>query len=114
MYRRIKNPLAGISHDKLMADVTGYATEYDLQDILPILKKGALVAQLPSGVELIPELSDDDHRRILAEETTRPWKHPFALYYTIILNSVAAAVQGWDQTGRIFLLDSTPLVIRID
>ncbi|KAJ5317949.1 hypothetical protein N7508_002457 [Penicillium antarcticum] len=95
----IKNPLAGIPHDRLMADVTDYATEYNLQDILPILKKGALVAQSPSAIEVIPELSDDD-RRILAEETTRRWKHPFALYYTIGLNSISAAIQGWDQTGK--------------
>ncbi|KAJ5775240.1 uncharacterized protein N7511_000251 [Penicillium nucicola] len=89
----------GIPHEKLMADVKVYATEYGFRDILPILKKGALVAQNPSAIELIPELSDDD-RRILTEETTRRWKHPFALYYTIVLNSIPAAIQGWDQTGK--------------
>jgi hypothetical protein len=33
--------------DQLMANVTAYATEYDLESILPVLKKGALVAQSP-------------------------------------------------------------------
>jgi hypothetical protein len=94
-----------------MADVTDYATEYGLQDILPILKKGALVAQSPSGIGLIPELSDDD-RRILTEETTRRWKHPFALYYTIILNSISAAIQGWDQTGKCSFSLSYPFMYR--
>ncbi|CAG8919118.1 unnamed protein product [Penicillium salamii] len=94
----IKNPLAGIPHDELMANVTAYATEYDLENILPLLKKGALVAQSPAGIDGLAELDDND-RRIINEEQTHRWKHPFALYYTIILNSIAAAIQGWDQTG---------------
>ncbi|CAG8214630.1 unnamed protein product [Penicillium salamii] len=94
----IKNPLAGIPHDQLMANVTAYATEYDLEHILPLLKKGALVAQSPAGIDGLAELDDND-RRIINEEQTHRWKHPFALYYTIILNSIAAAIQGWDQTG---------------
>lgn len=81
-----------------MADVATYAIEYDLENILPLLKKGALVAQSPSGIEGLAELDDND-RRIMTEERTHRWKHPFALYYTIILNSIAAAIQGWDQTG---------------
>lgn len=98
-HSRIKNPLVGIPHDQLMANVTAYAAEYDLNEILPLLKKGALAAQSPSGIEHIAELDDDD-RRIIKEEQTHRWKHPFALYYTIILNSIAAAIQGWDQTGQ--------------
>ncbi|KAJ5165345.1 uncharacterized protein N7500_007175 [Penicillium coprophilum] len=94
----IKNPLAGITHDQLMANVTAYAAEYDLEDSLPLLKKGALVAQSPAMIGQISQLDDDD-RRVLYEEHTRRWKHPFALYYTIILNSISAAIQGWDQTG---------------
>jgi len=27
------------------------------------------------------------------------WRQPWALYMTIVLNSIAAAIQGWDQTG---------------
>ncbi|KAF7528865.1 hypothetical protein PCG10_009579 [Penicillium crustosum] len=94
----IKNPLAGIPNGQLMANVTAYATEYDLEDILPLLKKGAMVAQSPAGIEGISELDDDD-RRVLYEEHTRRWKQPFALYYTVVLNSISAAIQGWDQTG---------------
>lgn len=82
-----------------MANVTAYATDYDLESILPLLKKGALVAQSPAGIEEISELNDDE-RRILYAEHTRRWKHPFALYYTIVLNSISAAIQGWDQTGQ--------------
>lgn len=90
-----------------MENVTTYATEYGLEDILPVLKKGALVAQSPSDIENISQLDNND-RQVLYEEQTRRWKHPFALYYTIILNSISAAIQGWDQTGQdIYLFDCT-------
>lgn len=82
-----------------MENVTAYAIEYDLADILPLLKKGVMVAQSPAGIEGISELDDDD-RRVLYEEHNRRWKHPFALYYTVVLNSISAAIQGWDQTGQ--------------
>lgn len=40
---------------------------------------------------------DEAEKQALREEVTRRWKHPWPLYYTIILNSIAAAIQGWDQ-----------------
>jgi hypothetical protein len=89
----------GIPKDQLLEDVESYAKEYDLTDILPLLKKGALAAQNPRDFESIPELDEED-RQQLRIEATRRWKHPWKLYYTIILNSIAAAIQGWDQTGK--------------
>ncbi|TAQ86026.1 hypothetical protein B7494_g5655 [Chlorociboria aeruginascens] len=94
----IKNPLAGIHKDQLLADVEIFAADNGLTDILPILTKGALVAQNPHYADRIVELDDND-RRVLEEENTHRWKHPRILYVTIILNSIAAAIQGWDQTG---------------
>jgi len=82
----------------LIADVHAFAEEFELQEILPYLIKGALVAQSPANIERITELDDED-RRVLREEVTHKWKHPRLLYFTIILNSIAAAIQGWDQTG---------------
>lgn len=70
--------------------------------MVPILIKGALVAQNPSRIDEITELNDED-RRILREEVTHKWKHPRILYVTIVLNSIAAAIQGWDQTGRLLI-----------
>ena len=43
--------------------------------------------------ENIAEL-DETERKSLREEVTRRWRHAWALYYTIILNSIAAAIQG--------------------
>lgn len=70
----------------------------DLTDILPLLKRGALVAQSPHHIEQIPEL-DETERQALREEVTNRFKHPRTLYLTIILCSIAAAIQGWDQEG---------------
>ncbi|KAK0103840.1 hypothetical protein ONS96_004950 [Cadophora gregata f. sp. sojae] len=94
----IKNPLVGIPKDQLIRDVEDFAAEFDLADITPYLIKGALVAQNPARIDTIHELDDED-RRVLTEEVTRKWKHPRILYLTIVLNSIAACVQGWDQTG---------------
>jgi hypothetical protein len=33
-------------------------------------------------------------------EATRRWAQTRTLYFTIFLNSIAAAIQGWDQTGE--------------
>jgi hypothetical protein len=95
---RIKNPLIGIPKDQLIADVEQFADEFELQEILPYLIKGALVAQNPARFDSISELDETD-RQVLREEVTHKWKHPRILYFTIILNSIAAAIQGWDQTG---------------
>lgn len=69
-----------------------------MQDMVPLLKKGALVAQDPPGFEHIPEL-DEVERDALRNEVLHKWRQPGALYFTVILCSIGAAVQGWDQTG---------------
>ena len=81
-----------------MADVEQFAAENGLTDIIPLLRKGALVAQRPHTFEQIPEL-DEAERQALRNEVTHRWRNPKILYFTIILNSIAAAIQGWDQTG---------------
>lgn len=81
-----------------MSDVEHYAQQNDLMDAVDYLKKGALVAQNPDHIEYIEELSSEDVR-VLTEEKTHRWRHPRTLYALIILNSIGAAIQGWDQTG---------------
>lgn len=63
-----------------------------------MLIKGALVAQSPAAIDDIQEL-DETERGFLRDEVTHRFKLPRALYVTIFLNSIAAAIQGWDQTG---------------
>jgi len=95
---RIKNPLVGIPKSQLLRDVDEFATMYDIQDLKPLLIKGALVAQAPSHIDRIVELDDADRENIV-NEVAHKWRQPRMLYFTIFLNSVAAAIQGWDQTG---------------
>ncbi|KAF8503867.1 hypothetical protein JB92DRAFT_3084245 [Gautieria morchelliformis] len=95
---RIRNPLAGIPRDQLLADVEKFAQRENLTDISSLLQKGALVAQNPPEFESIDEL-DESEREALRNEVVHKWRQPFALYMTVILCSVGAAVQGWDQTG---------------
>lgn len=71
-----------------------------------MLEKGALVAQNPAGFESISEVNGknvaltEEEKQALREEVTNRWKHPWPLYYTIFLNSIAAAIQGWDQVSK--------------
>ncbi|CAN9093128.1 unnamed protein product [Alternaria alternata] len=94
----IKNPLVDISREQLIANVHDFATEHQLTDVEPLLVKGALLAQSPALFEELEELDEAD-RTAVREEITHRFKLPRTLYFTIILNSIAAAIQGWDQTG---------------
>ncbi|CAO2648289.1 Nn.00g075560.m01.CDS01 [Neocucurbitaria sp. VM-36] len=95
---KVSNPLSGIPHDALMRDVEDFAREKDLADIVGYLKKGALVAQDPGHFEEI-EMLEEEEKQHLRQEKAHKWKHPLQLYITIIVCSIGAAVQGWDQTG---------------
>lgn len=90
---RIKNPLAGLSKETLLRDVDEFAAEHNLQDIKPQLIKGALVAQNPDDFQDLQELDQTD-KDALQYEVDHKWSHPTALYITIIICSLGAAVQG--------------------
>lgn len=95
----IRNPLRDISREQLLKDVAEFHRSKGLpEDSLVSLRKGAIVAQNPAGFDSEEDLDETD-RLALTEEVTRRWHHPWPLYYTIFLNSIAAAIQGWDQTG---------------
>ncbi len=90
----IKNP-----RDQLITDVQNFAAQNEIRELTPYLVKGALVAQIPHHIDEIRELDDADRTAPHGEFNNR-LKHPRILDITTILNSIAAAVQGWDQTGR--------------
>lgn len=69
-----------------------FANEYNLTDILPELKKGALVARDPAEFESVPDLTETE-TTALRDEVLHKWRQPKALYFTIILCSIGAAVQ---------------------
>ncbi|KAI4598653.1 hypothetical protein KJ359_002543 [Pestalotiopsis sp. 9143b] len=98
---KIKNPLKGIPRDQLMRDVEAFAHEKGLKEHIPLLRKGALVAQDPTNYENIdgPEALDEDEKLALYNEVHHKWNMPWKLFLTIATCSIGAAVQGWDQTG---------------
>lgn len=57
-----------------------------------------MVAQNPGDYENVTEL-DEAEKDALRIEVTKKWSHPFKLYMTVVVCSIGAAVQGWDQTG---------------
>lgn len=81
-----------------MRDVEDFVREKELTDLTDLLKKGAKIAANPTKFEEITELAPEE-LDALRTERDRKWKHPTALYFTVIVCSIGAAVQGWDQTG---------------
>ncbi|KAK7885156.1 hypothetical protein LTR67_010647 [Exophiala xenobiotica] len=95
---KIKNPLAHLSNEEVIKDVQDFANTNGFPEMTDILIKGALVAKDPPAFESVPGLSEGE-KDAIRNEVLHKWRQPKALYFTIILCSVGAAVQGWDQTG---------------
>ncbi|PVH75720.1 hypothetical protein DL98DRAFT_536290 [Cadophora sp. DSE1049] len=110
---RIRNPLKGIPRDVLMRQVEELAARRDLTPYLPTLKHGALLAQDPKAFDNTDVL-DANARQALTDEVLYKWRHPTALYVTIAVCSIGAAVQGWDQTGSNGANLSFPVALGID
>lgn len=98
---RLRNPLSGLSYDSLMENVEQFAEKRGLQEHLPVLRRGALVAQNPDSYEEItgPNAPTPEEIAGLREEKEHKWRMPRKLFFTIAICSIGAAVQGWDQTG---------------
>ncbi|TVY70845.1 putative metabolite transport protein YfiG [Fusarium oxysporum f. sp. cubense] len=98
---KIKNPLWGLPRARLLADVDDFCRKKELEQYRPLIRKGALVAQDPTGYEDIDgdEKLDDTEIQALRDEILHKWRVPFVLYLTVATCSIGAAVQGWDQTG---------------
>ena len=95
----IRNPLKDISRAQMLKNVAEFNRDKGLpEDSLTFLRKGAIIAQNPAGFADEEDLDEND-RQALSEEVLRRWHHPWPLYYTIFLNSIAAAIQGWDQVS---------------
>ncbi|KAK5449709.1 hypothetical protein LTS15_008784 [Exophiala xenobiotica] len=95
---KIKNPLAHLSNEEVIKDVQDFANTNGFPEMTDILIKGALVAKDPPAFESVPGLSEGE-KDAIRNEVLHKWRQPKSLYFTIILCSVGAAVQGWDQTG---------------
>ncbi|KAF9235407.1 hypothetical protein BU15DRAFT_89580 [Melanogaster broomeanus] len=93
---KLSNPLRGVPHDRLLADVEVFANERGLTHILSDLKKGALIAQDPESYHRLDVFTEED-RQVLRDEVTHKWRQTGMLYYMVVMTSLAAAVQGMDE-----------------
>ncbi|KAL1850985.1 hypothetical protein Daus18300_012719 [Diaporthe australafricana] len=105
---KISNPLAGIPKSQLMRNVDEFAHAKGLADHIPMLRKGALVAQMGVPTTLTRDDYDslggeetltEEEKTVLENEVKHKWRLPWRLWLTVITCSIGAAVQGWDQTG---------------
>nr|SIP56020.1 putative Sugar Porter [Yarrowia alimentaria] len=92
-----ENPLKRYTQAELVDIARKFAVDNDLEDKADAFIKGALVAQNPDAFEQLEELDDND-RYWLNREITHKWDHPTKFYYVVITCSLAAAVQGMDET----------------
>ncbi|GAA5943845.1 hypothetical protein JCM1841_004365 [Sporobolomyces salmonicolor] len=93
----LENPLTGISHDRLESMGRAFAREKGLGEFELEFAKGAQIAQDPLQFESLTLLDEDD-KAILRREVTNKWDHPKQLYFLVICCSMAAAVQGMDES----------------
>ncbi|KAF8583463.1 hypothetical protein K439DRAFT_1647212 [Ramaria rubella] len=94
---RLVNPLAGFTHEQLAAQGEQFSKHYGLGDHWEAFAKGAVVAQDSTAFNSLPILTEED-KEVLRMELTHKWRQPRELYYLVIACSMAAAVQGMDQS----------------
>ncbi|GAA5876468.1 hypothetical protein JCM3774_003785 [Rhodotorula dairenensis] len=93
----LENPLQGISHDRLEAMGRAFAREKGLEEYEEEFAKGAQIAQNPLAFESLPLLNEED-RQVMRDEVMHKWRQPFTLYALVVCCSMAAAVQGMDES----------------
>nr|POF15347.1 d-xylose-proton symporter [Quercus suber] len=97
----LRNPLAGMSEEEIIADVDEFVESKGLAESRDAFRKGALIArvgQRENGFESIDILSKDE-KAMLRHEITHRWSQPFMLYFLVVLCAGSAIVQGMDQTA---------------
>lgn len=109
-----ENPLAGIPREQLMKDVETFCKQFNLMEHIEDFKKGALISQSPENAQSLEQLSAED-KTTLEREHTHRWTQPWQLYWLasecslsalvlsililcLVMCSLAAAVQGMDET----------------
>lgn len=97
----LRNPLAGMTTEEILADVDAFCEERGLSDHREDFRKGALLAQVsntPGAFEQIDAISEEEKGYLRREESNK-WDQPFALYFLCTLCAGSAIVQGMDQTA---------------
>lgn len=97
----LRNPLAGMSDEDIIADVDAFCAEKGLMDHVVEFRKGGLLARninTPYAFEQVDSVPEEE-KVILRREITHKWSQPFKLYFLCLLCAGSAIVQGMDQTA---------------
>lgn len=96
---RLHNPLLGRSSKQVESDVQEFVSTKGLEEYHDLFLKGAFCAQAQAtgNYRAISILNEDDHMA-LEKETKYKWRQPLILYWLAICCSVAAAIQGADES----------------
>jgi hypothetical protein len=97
IFSRIRNPLAHLSNEEVIKDVEEFSRTHGFAEESDLLVRGALIAKDPPAFENVPGITESE-KEAIRNEVLHKWRQPRRLYFTIILCSIGAAVQGWDQT----------------
>ena len=95
---RRHHPLGDVSREVLLEDVERFARDTGLIEKLPLLQNGALIAQGETPVQHLPHITEGEFLA-LRDESEKKWRQTKTLYFTILVCSLGAVVQGWAQTG---------------
>ncbi|WFD25802.1 hypothetical protein MNAN1_000768 [Malassezia nana] len=96
---RLNNPLLGLTPEQIEYDVQEFVSSKGLEQYHDTFLKGAFCAQAQASgdYDSISILTEED-RRVLAQEKEHKWRQPLTLYWLAICCSVAAAIQGADES----------------
>ncbi|KAH9814224.1 hypothetical protein DFH28DRAFT_972700 [Melampsora americana] len=94
---KLENPLAGKSAKELISDAEHFCEVHQLNEYVDMFTRAALLAADPNNLDRIPNITEDERKWIESEKTNR-WKQPWTIYYVAIISSMAAIVQGMDES----------------
>nr|ODN95042.1 D-xylose-proton symporter [Cryptococcus depauperatus CBS 7855] len=92
---KLANPLGDLTDEEVMTWSSAFAKENNLP--VEVFRKGGLLAKRPNGFEKMSILTEQDKDR-LRHEVEHKYSQPWTLYNLVIACSVAAAVQGMDES----------------
>ncbi|OXB38861.1 hypothetical protein LQV05_004016 [Cryptococcus neoformans] len=92
---KLANPLGDLTDQEVMDNAAAFAAANNLP--VEAFRKGGLVAKRPNAFEKMSILTADDKAK-LRREITHPYSQTKTLYNLVIACSVAAAVQGMDES----------------
>ncbi|KAF2175792.1 MFS sugar transporter [Zopfia rhizophila CBS 207.26] len=104
--RRLAQPFSGWTHERMNSSINAFIEESELEDYQDYIRRGAFLAQSKAAFEndrndgLI--LKESERQALELEHSTRridKFKQPWRLYALVACCSLAAAVQGWDETA---------------